>query len=103
MSKIAQISNPYNGGRFVNWQGYVQFRFRDASGKIVMPMEHRLVMEHHLGRKLWPQEVIHHKNGRTQDNRIENLEIKSRSRHMTDHHREGPEHPWKQMNRLTFR
>jgi hypothetical protein len=58
-------------GYRVFWQGNRKDGRRSA-------FEHRLVMESHLGRDLYPDETVHHKNGNRLDNRIENLELWSK-------------------------
>ena len=68
----------WKGGRLMNKDGYIQIWSPDhptthKTKKYVL--EHRLVMEKHIGRYLTRLEVVHHINGVKDDNRIENLHL----------------------------
>lgn len=66
------------GAGYLNKDGYRAIgKAKDGSRRTLY--EHRVVMEHHLGRPLLKHENVHHKNGDRADNRIENLELWSKS------------------------
>lgn len=86
VQKLLGPENPHwKGGRRANRRGYVKI-YRpenpnaDSMGGV---LEHRVVMEGIIGRFLFPDETVHHKNGIRSDNRLENLEL------WTTHHPYG--------------
>jgi len=67
--------------------GYIKVYARNhpfVDGRL-MAMEHVLVMEIAIGRRLVCGEVVHHINHNKQDNRIENLELMKRADHCRLH------------------
>lgn len=60
-----------------------RYKLLTVNGKKVRA--HRHLMEVHLGRKLCPDEHVHHVNGDITDNRIENLEVLKSIDHMRLH------------------
>ena len=47
---------------------------------------HRILMEEHLGRKLEPWELVHHKDGDKLNNAIKNLQVMTFAEHTIAHH-----------------
>jgi len=81
----------WKGGR-MNMYGYIRIKiypdnpyYPMAYQKNGLILEHRLIMAQHLGRLLKSKEFVHHKNGKRDDNRIENLELKLDGQHMKEH------------------
>lgn len=81
----------WNGGRHVRGDGYVNVKlskddfFYPMAGRKDYVLEHRLIMAKHLNRCLLPWEVVHHKNGVKNDNRLENLQLLPEGRwHLVD-------------------
>lgn len=83
--------NPnWHGGTSLDKDKYVLIKINPANFYYPMSIksgyvrEHRLIMAKHLNRCLLSWEVVHHKNGITTDNRLENLELlSSRGKHNT--------------------
>ena len=88
MRNLKGSNNPrWKGGSIKTSNGYViihspQHPNKNGSGYVY---EHRLVMEKHLGRLLCKDEIVHHKNGVRDDNKIENLELTTHKKHIAEH------------------
>lgn len=85
---IRSLRKGYRGRHLVSWI--------KIDGKWIQ--EGRYVMSKNLGRVLERREEVHHINGDTTDNRIENLKVLSKSDHGKEHHYPGrPVQPKKEI------
>src|SRR3990167_10894724 len=77
-------SSSWKGGREITSAGYVRLWI----SRHERVLEHRKIMEDHLGRKLNRGEVIHHINGNNADNRLANLQLTTFSEDIRRHNLE---------------
>jgi len=81
--KKGQQAHNFKGGHRHS-AGYIM----DYGDDRELYLQHRLVVEKFLGRKLRRSEVVHHINGDRTDNRIENLQLMNQSEHLKLHQME---------------
>ena len=94
MWEVQTLDKPIDGRGAHNFKGYEKRNGYIARKVLSHPradgrnyvLEHRLLMEQHLGRFLEEDEIVHHKNHVRDDNRIENLGIYTdQKRHAAAH------------------
>lgn len=84
----------WQGGKVIDKKGYVWIYAPSHPGSVGNYVaEHRLVMEHAIGRPLERAEHVHHKNANPSDNRLENLELLTKSQHSRLHRLISPNLP----------
>lgn len=90
----------WKGGRKVRKDGYILVVAPDdhpypadqhVPSGLKYILEHRYVMEQHIGRYLTPKEIVHHIDGNPSNNAIENLQLfATQADHLAIGHNNGP-------------
>lgn len=80
-----RITHQIGATRLQNCNGFI-YRLVKVDKSRKWKYEHRLVVEADLGRKLSSNEIVHHINHDTLDNRLENLKLMAVGEHSRLHH-----------------
>lgn len=79
--KISKSKTGSGKGFRITKSGYIEFTSGENKGRL----EHVLIIENKIGRKLYSNECVHHKNHIKTDNSINNLKLMTRSEHSRLH------------------
>tara|TARA_Y100000034_G_scaffold63552_1_gene76880 strand:+ start:550 stop:1371 length:822 start_codon:yes stop_codon:yes gene_type:complete len=91
----------WKGGRSVGEYIYVKApKDHPRSTHHGYVLEHRLVMEQHLGRYLLPTEVVHHKDKNKHNNSLDNLELFSSNGEHLAHELKGQTPKWSEEGKI---
>lgn len=93
LGKTGAAHSAWKGGSDLDRDGYVRTYAPDhpwprSNGYV---REHIRVMELHIGRRIRPHEIVHHRDHDKQHNELDNLELMSRGEHSA-HHRAHDTH-----------
>lgn len=86
--KISESKTGKGKGYSIKSNGYIEITMGENKGRLA----HVVLMEEKIGRRLYSNECVHHINHDRSDNRIENLELMSRSEHARLHATENAPH-----------
>ncbi len=79
----------WRGGRKRDKNGYILvLQPTHPQARAGYVREHRLIVEAQIGRMLSGNEVVHHKNGKKDDNSVSNLVLLTKTEHDTLHRRQ---------------
>ena len=93
-NQIGENNDYWKGGRSTHSCGYIYVTCKGHPRALKLGsyvLEHILVVEEFIGRYLSEEEIVHHINGKKDDNRPENLYITNLSEH-TNMHNDGTSH-----------
>lgn len=71
-------------GTSIKPSGYIEITMGEHKGRL----EHVVIMENHIGRRLFHYECVHHKDWCKTNNKISNLELMTKSDHASLHAKE---------------